>query len=277
MKLLKTRSTLPGFPLTLGYTVFYLSLIVLIPLSLLFFKTSTMGWSAFWSTISDPRTLAAYRLSFGAAFVAALINVFFGFIIAWVLARYSFSGKRIIDALIDFPFALPTAVAGIALTALYAPNGLVGQFLSKLGIKAAYNELGIILALIFIGLPFIVRTIEPILQDLDPEIEEAAASLGAGRWQTFWKVIFPILLPPVITGFSLAFARCIGEYGSVIFIAGNMPGKTEIAPLLIVTKLEQYDYNGATAIALVMLLVSFLMLAITNYLQMVTSKRIGMN
>jgi len=276
MFLLKTRSSLPGFNLALGYTVFYLSLIVLIPLSLLFFKTSTMGWKEFWSVILDQRTLAAYRLSFGAALVASLINVVFGFLIAWVLSRYKFPGKRLVDAFIDLPFALPTAVAGIALTALYSSNGWVGQYLYKIGIHSSYSSLGITLALIFIGLPFVVRTIEPILQDLDPELEEAAASLGADRWQTFIKIIFPVLLPSVITGFSLAFARCIGEYGSVVFISGNMPGKTEIAPLLIMTKLEQYDYQGATAIAIVMLMVSFLILALTNFLQWYTGKRIGM-
>jgi sulfate/thiosulfate transport system permease protein len=275
--LLKQRSTLPGFQLSLGYSVFYLSLIVLIPLSMLFIKTSTMGWGDFFAVVTAPRTLAAYRLSFGAAFVAALINVVFGFIIAWVLARYTFPGKRIVDALVDFPFALPTAVAGIALTALYAPNGWIGQHLYKMGIQSAYSPLGITLALIFIGLPFIVRTVEPIVQELDPEIEEAAASLGANRWATFWRVIFPLLLPPLLTGFNLAFARAIGEYGSVIFIAGNMPNKTEIAPLLIITKLEQYDYTGATAIAVVMLMVSFFLLAFTNFLQWWASKRIGMS
>ncbi len=277
MFLLKTRNTLPGFSLSLGYTVFYLSLIVLIPLSMLFSKTSTMGWSAFWDVILSPRTLAAYRLSFGAAFVASCINVVFGFLIAWVLARYQFPGKRIVDALVDFPFALPTAVAGISLAALYSSNGWVGQYLYKMGIQSAYSTLGITLALIFIGLPFIVRTVEPILEDLDPELEEAAASLGAGRWQTFVKVIFPVLLPSILTGFSLSFARAIGEYGSVIFIAGNMPGKTEIAPLLIITKLEQYDYQGATAIAVVMLLVSFVLLAFTNFLQWYSAKRIGLS
>ncbi len=277
MFLLKSRTTLPGLNLSLGYTVFYLSLIVLIPLSLLFFKTSTMGWHDFWEVILSKRTLAAYRLSFGAAFVASCVNVVFGFLIAWVLARYKFPGKKIVDALIDLPFALPTAVAGIALTTLYSSNGWMGQYLYKIGIQSAYTPLGITLALIFIGLPFIVRTIEPILQDLDPELEEAATSLGANRWQTFIKVIFPVLLPAILTGFSLAFARCIGEYGSVVFIAGNMPGKTEVAPLLIITKLEQYDYTGATAIAVVMLLISFAILAFTNFLQWYTSKKIGMN
>lgn len=277
MFLLKQRSTLPGFYLSLGYTVFYLSLIVLIPLSMLFIKTTSLGWEEFVKIITAPRTLAAYRLSFGAALVAAAVNVVFGFIIAWVLARYTFPGKRIVDALIDFPFALPTAVAGIALTTLYSSNGLLGQHLHKIGIQSAYSTVGVTIALIFIGLPFVVRTIEPILQDLDPELEEAAASLGAGRWQTFWRVIFPLLFPPLLTGFNLAFARGIGEYGSVIFIAGNMPNKTEIAPLLIITKLEQYDYAGATAIAVVMLVVSFLLLGITNLLQLWSAKRIGMN
>ncbi|MCC6758315.1 MAG: sulfate ABC transporter permease subunit CysT [Candidatus Omnitrophica bacterium] len=277
MFLLKQKSTLPGFNLALGYTVFYLSLIVLIPLSMLFLKTSTMGWGAFFEVITSPRTLAAYRLSFGASFVAGLVNVVFGFLIAWVLARYRFPGKKIVDALVDFPLALPTAVAGIALTSIYSQNGWLGKYLYAVGIETAYSPLGITLALVFIGLPFVVRTIEPVLQELDGELEDAAVSLGANRWQIFTKVIFPTLIPPLITGFALAFARCIGEYGSVIFIAGNMPGKTEIAPLLIMTKLEQYDYAGATAIAVVMLLVSFAMLGVINYLQWVSSKRIGMN
>ncbi len=275
--LLKKKSTLPGFNLALGYTVFYLSLIVLIPLSMLFIKTSTMGLGDFWAAVSSPRTLAAYRLSFGASFVAGLVNVVFGFLIAWVLARYRFPGKKIIDALVDFPLALPTAVAGIALTSIYAQNGWLGKYLYHVGIKSAYSPLGITLALIFIGLPFIVRTVEPVLQELDGELEDAATSLGANRWQVFTKILLPNLIPSLITGFALAFARGIGEYGSVIFIAGNMPGKTEIAPLLIMTKLEQYDYTGATAIALVMLLVSFAMLGVINYLQSLSSKRIGMN
>ena len=277
MFLLKQKSTLPGFHLALGYTVFYLSLIVLIPLSMLFVKTSTISFHEFWGIITAPRTLAAYRLSFGAAFIASFINIFFGFLIAWVLARYSFPGKKIVDALIDFPFALPTAVAGIALTTIYSSNGLIGQFLYKIGIQSAYSWTGITLALMFIGLPFIVRTVEPVLQEIDPEIEDAASSLGAGRWQTFFRILFPAVLPSLVTGFSLAFARTIGEYGSVVFIAGNMPGKTEIAPLLIITKLEQFDYSGATAIALVMLIVSFLLLALTNWVQWWASKRIGMN
>lgn len=277
IKLLKTKSNLAGFHLSLGYTLFYLGLIVLIPLSMLFIKTSTMSFHDFVDVITSPRTLAALRLSFGASFVAGLVNVVFGFLIAWVLARYNFPGKKIVDALVDFPFALPTAVTGIALTSLYSQNGWIGKHLYSIGIESAYSTLGITLALIFIGLPFVVRTVEPVLQELDPELEDAAGSLGASRWQTFTRVLFPSLIPSLITGFTLAFARGIGEYGSVIFIAGNMPGKTEIAPLLIMTKLEQYDYTGATAIAVVMLLVSFALLAFTNFLQWFFSKRIGMN
>lgn len=277
IKLLKQKPTLPGFQLSLGYTILYLSLIVLIPLSMLFIKTSTMQWSQFWDVVTSPRTLAAYRLSFGASFVAGVVNVVFGFLIAWILARYTFFGKKIIDALVDFPFALPTAVTGIALTSLYSQNGLLGQHLYKWGIESAYSPFGITIALIFVGLPFIVRTVEPVLQELDAELEDAAASLGANRWQIFKKVIFPNVVPALITGFTLAFARAIGEYGSVIFIAGNLPGKTEIAPLLIMTKLEQYDYTGATAIAVVMLLISFALLALTNFVQWVSSKRIGMS
>lgn len=274
---IKHTSTLPGFPLSLGYTLFYLSLIVLIPLSMLFIKTSTIGLSGVWEAVTSARTLSAYRLSFGASFIAGAINVVFGFLIAWVLARYSFPGKKIIDALVDFPFALPTAVTGIALTSLYSQNGWVGKHLYGWGIPSAYSAFGITIALIFIGLPFVVRTLEPVLEDLDSELEDAAASLGASRWQTFTKVLFPTLIPALLTGFTLAFARAIGEYGSVIFIAGNMPGKTEIAPLLIMTKLEQYDYAGAAAIAVVMLLVSFGLLAFTNFLQWIFSKRIGMS
>lgn len=236
-----------------------------------------MGWHEFWSVLFNRRTLLAYRLSFSAAFVASIVNVFFGFIIAWVLVRYEFPGKKLVDALVDLPFALPTAVAGITLTTLYSANGWVGQYLYKIGIPSTYNFLGITLALMFIGVPFIVRTIEPVLEKLDHELEDAAASLGAGRRDIFIRVIFPALLPSVITGFSLAFARTIGEYGSVVFIAGNMPNKTEIAPLLIITKLEQYDYAGAAAIAVGMLVVSFLLLAITNYFQYVSSRKIGMS
>lgn len=277
IKLLKQKSTLPGFHISLGYTIFYLSLIVLLPLAMLFTKTSTMGLSGVWEVVTGPRTLAAYRLSFGASFIAGLVNVVFGFLIAWVLARYAFPGKKIVDALVDFPFALPTAVTGIALTSLYSQNGWIGRYLYQWGIQSAYSPLGITIALIFIGLPFVVRAVEPVIQELDAELEDAAASLGADRWQTFRKILFPNLAPPLITGFTLAFARAIGEYGSVIFIAGNMPGKTEIAPLLIMTKLEQYDYAGAAAIAVVMLAVSFALLALTNFLQWVFSKRIGIS
>ena len=277
IKILKQKTTLPGFHWSLGYSVLYLSLFVLIPLSMLFVKTSSMGFLGFWEAVTNARTLAAYRLSFGTSLIAGLVNVIFGFLIAWVLVRYTFPGKKIIDALVDFPFALPTAVTGIALTALYSQNGWLGKYLYAWGIQSAYSPLGITLALIFIGLPFVVRTLEPVLQELDAELEDAAASLGASRWQTFTRVLFPNLVPALITGFTLAFARGIGEYGSVIFIAGNMPGKTEIAPLLIMTKLEQYDYNGAAAIAVVMLVVSFGLLSLTNYLQWIYSKRIGMN
>ena len=268
---------LPGFNLALGYTVVYLSLIVLIPLSMLFIKTSTLSFNEFWNVVTAPRTLAAYRLTFTTSLIAGLVNLIFGFLIAWVLARYEFPGKKIIDAFVDFPFALPTAVTGIALTSLYSQNGWLGKYLYAWGIQSAYSPLGITLALMFIGLPFVVRTIEPVLQDLDSELEDAAASLGANRWEIFRRVLFPNIVPPLITGFTLAFARAIGEYGSVIFIAGNMPGKTEIAPLLIMTKLEQYDYAGATAIAVMMLVVSFVLLAITNFSQHIFSKRIGMS
>jgi len=258
---------MPGFRLTLGYTLVYLSLIVLIPLAGVFVKTSTLSWEQFWHIVTAPRALASYRLSFGASFLAALVNVFFGVLVAWVLVRYEFFGKKIVDALVDMPFALPTAVAGITLTTLYAPHGWIGGLLAPLGIKVAFSQLGVLVALTFIGLPFLVRTVQPVLEDLDPEIEEAAASLGATRWQTFWRVILPQLCPAVFTGFSLAFARALGEYGSVIFIAGNMPMKTEITPLLIVTKLEQFDYAGATALAAVMLVGSFVILLGVNLLQ----------
>ena len=277
IKILKQKSTLPGFHLALGYSVFYLSLIVLIPLSMLFIKIRPMGLAEFWAAVTDPRTVAAYRLSFSVSLIAGLVNALFGFLIAWVMVRYQFPGKKIIDALIDFPLALPTAVAGITLTSLYSPNGWVGQYLYKWGIQSVYSFFGITIALIFIGLPFVVRTVEPVLQELDPEFEDAAASLGANRWQVFVKILFPNVLPALMTGFVLAFARGIGEYGSVIFIAGNMPGKTEIAPLLIMTKLEQYDYQGAAAIAVFMLLISFGLLVLTNFLQWVTSRRIGMS
>jgi sulfate transport system permease protein len=251
----------------MGFTILYLSLIVLLPLSAVVHKSATVSWAQFWTTVSSPRVLASYRLSFGASFVGALINMVFGVLLAWVLVRYEFPGRRFADALVDLPFALPTAVAGIALTAVYSKEGWIGQYLEPLGIKAAFSPLGIMIALTFIGLPFVVRTVQPVLQNLEVELEEAAASLGASRWQTWRRVIFPILMPAVLTGFALAFGRALGEYGSVIFIAGNMPMKTEIAPLLIITKLEQYDYAGATGIALVMLAASFILLLGINSLQ----------
>ncbi len=271
----KARNVLPGFNLALGYTVFYLSLIVLIPLSAVFFKTSTMGWEAFWQTVSNPRIVATYKVSFGAALLAACINAVFGLLLAWTLVRYSFPGKRLVDALVDLPFALPTAVTGITLATLYAKDGWIGQFLQPLGIQVAYTPLGILVALTFIGVPFVVRTVQPILEDMDTEFEEAAASLGAHRWQAFRFVVLPVLWPALLTGFALAFARAVGEYGSVIFIAGNIPMVSEITPLMIISKLEQYDYNGATAIALVMLLISFGLLLLINVLQAWTAKRIG--
>ncbi len=273
---LNKRSILPGFGLTLGFTLAYLSLIVLIPLSTIFFKTATMGFGGFWTTVTAPRVLASYRLSFGAAFLAALVNAAFGLLIAWVLVRYSFPGKRLMDALVDLPFALPTAVAGISLTYLFSSKGWIGQYLEPLGIKVAFTPLGILVALVFIGLPFVVRTVQPVLQDLNPELEEAAASLGASRWQTFRRVIFPTVLPALLTGFALAFARALGEYGSVVFISGNMPMRTEITPLLIMTKLEQFDYPGATAIAVVMLVVSFGLLLAINLLQWWSRRRTAM-
>jgi sulfate transport system permease protein len=270
---LKRRSVVPGFGLTMGYTLFYLSLIVLIPLSATFLKTATMSWGQFWNTVSEPRVLASYRLSFGASLVGAAINAVFGLLAAWVLVRYSFPGKRIVDALVDLPFALPTAVAGITLTAVFSSNGWIGRHLEPLGIKVAFTPLGVVIALTFIGLPFMVRTVQPVLQDLEAELEEAAASLGASRWQTLIRVILPEVSPALLTGFALAFARAVGEYGSVIFISGNMPMRTEITPLLIVTKLEQYDYAGATAIGVVMLMMSFVLLFIINLLQWWSHKR----
>ena len=261
------RSVLPGFGLTLGYTLLYLSLIVLLPLSALFFKTATMGWARFWQTVTDPRVVASYKLTFEASLIGALVNAFFGLIVAWTLVRHRFPGKKVVDAMVDLPFALPTAVSGIALTAIYAPNGWIGQFLEPLGIKAAFSPLGVVIALTFIGLPFVVRTLQPAIEDLDREVEEAAASLGAPRWQTLLRVVFPAIIPSLLTGFALALARGLGEYGSVVFISGNMPMKTEIAALLIITKLEQYDTAGATAIAVVMLLASFLLLLVINILQ----------
>jgi sulfate transport system permease protein len=269
----KQASVIPGFGLTLGYTVFYLSLIVLLPISALFLKTATLGWGEFWAIVSNPRVVASYRLTFGASLVGALINAFFGFIVAWTLVRYSFPGKKIIDALVDLPFALPTAVSGIALTAIYSSNGWVGRYLEPLGIKAAYTPLGVTIALTFIGLPFVVRTLQPALEELDPATEEAARSLGASRAQTFLRVILPAVFPALLTGFALSFARALGEYGSVVFISGNMPMFTEITPLLIIAKLEQYDYAGATAIATVMLLASFAILLVINFLQWYSSHR----
>ncbi|MFK7693682.1 sulfate ABC transporter permease subunit CysT [Paenibacillus sp. HJGM_3] len=263
----RKRSIIPGFGLSMGFTVLYLSLIVLLPLSAIFIKTSGMGWEKFWKTVTDPRVVAAYKVSFGTALGAGLINTVFGFIVAWVLVRYTFPGRKFIDALVDLPFALPTAVAGIALTTIYSQNGWIGRLLEPMGIKVAFTPLGIMLALTFIGIPFVVRTLQPVIEELEKEVEEAAVSLGASRWRTFRRVLFPELLPAVITGFTLAFARAVGEYGSVVFISGNMPMKTEIAPLLIMTKLEQYDYTGATAIALVMLVISFLLLLVINFLQ----------
>ena len=267
MSTFKQHSVLPGFNLALGFTLLYLSLIVLIPLSAAFIRTSALTWPEFWTVVTTPRVVASYRLTFGASFAAALVNAVFGLLVAWVLVRYRFPGKKLVDALVDLPFALPTAVAGIALTALYAGNGWIGQFFEPLGIKIAFTPIGIFVALTFIGLPFVVRTVQPVLEDIESELEEAAATLGANRFQTFSRVIFPTLFPALMTGFALAFARAIGEYGSVIFIAGNMPMVSEITPLLIITKLEQYDYAGATALAVVMLVISFVMLLIINLLQ----------
>ncbi|MCZ8187904.1 MAG: sulfate ABC transporter permease subunit CysT [Beijerinckiaceae bacterium] len=268
-----SRSVLPGFGLTLGFTILYLSLIVLIPLAAVFVKTATLSPEQIWAQISAPRAVASYRLTFGTALLAAMVNAVFGLILAWILVRYSFPGKRLVDALVDLPFALPTAVAGIALAAIYAKNGWIGQFLEPLGIRIAFTPAGILVALIFIGLPFVVRTVQPVLQDLDAEFEEAAASLGATRWQSVTRVVLPAILPALTTGFALAFARAVGEYGSVIFIAGNMPLVSEITPLIIITKLEQYDYAGATAIAAVMLLISFALLLVINLLQAWSARR----
>src|SRR5882724_4155895 len=263
----KKRSNLPGFGLALGFTVLYLSLIVLIPLAATFLKVAAQTWPQFWHIAWSARAVASYRLTFGASLIAALINLFFGVLVAWVLVRYSFPGKRLFDSLVDLPFALPTAVAGIALTTIYAPNGWLGRPLAALGIKAAYTQLGVVIALTFIGLPFVVRSVQPVLQDMEKELEEAAASLGATRWQTFSQVVLPTILPAAMAGFAMAFARSVGEYGSVVFIAGNMPMKTEITPLLIITKLDQYDYAGATAIAVVMLVFSLVLLLPINLLQ----------
>jgi len=263
----RKNNVLPGFTPALGYTIFYLSLIVLIPLSALFFKTATLTWDGFVAAVAAPRVLASYRVTFGASLAAAVVNAFFGVLVAWVLVRYRFFGKKLIDALVDLPFALPTAVAGITLTSIYTQNGWLGRYFEPHGIKVAFTPLGIAIAMIFIGLPFVVRTVQPVLEELDKEIEEAASCLGANRWQIFRRVIFPTMLPAILTGFALAFARAVGEYGSIIFIAGNMPMVSEITPLLIITKLEQYDYAGATAIATAMLVVSFLMLLCINLLQ----------
>lgn len=263
---------LPGFKLTLGLSLFYLGLIVLIPLSAVFWKTSSLTWDEFWHTVTMPFALASYRLTFGASFFAALVNAFFGFMVAWVLVRYQFFGKKLVDALVDLPFALPTAVAGITLASLYARAGWIGQWLEPLGIKVANTQLGVFVALTFIGLPFIVRTVQPVLEDLNPELEEAAASLGANRWQVFWRVILPMLAPALLTGFTLAFARALGEYGSVIFIAGNIPGKTQITSVLIMEELDMYEYGKATGIAVVMLVASFVLLLSINVLQWWTNR-----
>jgi sulfate transport system permease protein len=275
MQWTRRKRVLPGFGLSLGFTLSYLSLIVLVPLSAVFIKSAALSPAEFWQVVTTPRVVASYRLSFGGSLAAAAINLVFGLLLAWSLVRYDFPGKRIVDALIDLPFALPTAVAGIALTALYAGNGWLGQYLEPLGIKVAFTPLGVLVALIFIGVPFVVRTVQPVLEDLDIEFEEAAASLGATRWQTIGRVVLPMLAPALITGFALAFARAVGEYGSVIFIAGNMPMVSEITPLIIITKLEQYDYVGATAVAAVMLVVSFVLLLIINVLQAWTARSSG--
>jgi sulfate transport system permease protein len=270
----RSRSVLPGFGVSLGITCTYLSFMVLLPLATVVTRTAGLSWADFWGTVTNPRVLASYRVTFGASLVAALVNTVFGLLVAWVLVRYRFPGRRIVDAMVDLPFALPTAVAGIALTTLYASGGWVGRYLEPLGVKVAYTWLGITVALVFIGLPFVVRTVQPVLDDLEVEVEEAAASLGARRWQTFTRVVLPAVAPALLTGFALAFARAIGEYGSVVFISGNMPMKTEIVPLLIITKLEQYDYAGATAVALVMLLVSFVLLLGINLLQWAARRRV---
>ena len=268
MKLFKRHNNvLPGFGMTLGFTIFYVSVIVLIPLSALLFRTMGLTWSEFLTTVTAARVLASYKVTFGAALIAASINAIFGVLVAWVLVRYKFPGRRIVDALVDLPFALPTAVAGITLATIYSPNGWVGRYLEPLGIKVAFTPLGITLAMTFIGLPFVVRTVQPVIEEIEVELEEAAVCLGASRWQTLSRVIFPVLLPSILTGFALSFARGVGEYGSIIFIAGNMPMVSEITPLLIITKLEQFDYQGATSIACVMLLASFVMLLVVNLLQ----------
>jgi sulfate/thiosulfate transport system permease protein len=263
----KRSSVIPGFGLTMGFTLFYMSMLILIPLGGLVLFTTSMGWDGFWQSITDPRVVSSLRLSFGASFLAAILNAFFGLIVAWVLVRYTFPFKKVVDALVDLPFALPTAVSGIALVTIYSQNGIVGRYVEPLGLQIAFTWIGIVIALTLIGLPFVVRTVQPALEDLEKELEEASASLGASRWQTFRRVIFPAIQPSLLTGFAMALARAIGEYGSVIFIAGNMPYKTEIAPLLIVIKLEQFDYTGATAIAVVMLIAAFLILLFINLIQ----------
>ncbi|PWV59327.1 sulfate ABC transporter permease subunit CysT [Plasticicumulans acidivorans] len=270
---MRRTTILPGFGLALGFALFYLGLLVLLPLSAAFIKSAGMGWADFWQAVSAPRVLASYKLSFGAALLAAAINAVFGLLVAWVLVRYPFPGRRFVDALVDLPFALPTAVAGIALTALYSSNGWIGQYFAAAGIKIAFTPLGVVVALTFIGLPFVVRTVQPVLEDLEHAVEEAAASLGASRLQTFTRVIFPALLPALATGFTMAFARAVGEYGSVIFIAGNIPMVSEITPLIIISKLEQYDYAGATAVAVVMLVISLLLLLTINALQIWSRRR----
>jgi sulfate/thiosulfate transport system permease protein len=269
----KQHRVLPGFGLSMGYTLIYLSLIILIPIAVLFLKASTISFTEFWETVTDDRVVASYKLTIYTSFIAAIVNAIFGTLIAWVLVRYEFYGKRIIDALVDLPFALPTAVAGIALTTIYAPNGWIGQYFESFGIKVAYTPLGIMIALTFIGLPFVVRSVQPVLQDLDQQYEEAAATLGANSLQIFVKIIFPAIFPAILTGFALAFARALGEYGSVVFISGNMPMKTEIVPLLIITKLEQFNYAGAAAIAVVMLVFSFVLLFLINFWQWKTTKK----
>ena len=269
------KRVLPGFRLTLGYTVLYLSLIVLIPITALFFKTFSLTWEQFVFAVTSPRVMASYRLTFGASLIAALVNLVFGLLLAWVLVRYKFPGKKLVDALVDLPFALPTAVAGISLTALLAGNGWLGQYLEPMGIKLAFTPAGVVIALIFVGMPFVVRTVQPVLEDAEKELEEAATALGANRLQIFTKVIFPHIAPALLTGFAMAFARAIGEYGSVIFIAGNMPMVSEITPLIIIGKLEQYDYAGATAVAVVMLVISFILLLVINALQTWQRKTTG--
>ena len=274
MSLSRQRKVLPGFRLTLGFTLFYLALVVLVPVAATFAKLGSLTWAQFWHAIASPVTLAAYRLSFGASFFAALVNSVFGLLVAWVLVRYEFWGKRLMDALVDLPFALPTAVAGITLAALYAQNGWIGRWLAPFGIKISYTSLGVFVALTFIGLPFVVRTVQPVLEDFDVEVEEAAASLGANRFKTFFRIILPMIFPALLTGFALAFARALGEYGSVVFISSNIPFRTQIVPVLIMSKLEQFDYAGATALAVVMLAVSFLMLLAINWLQWWSSRHL---